>query len=867
MPVSKTVTWIGDGWRSSTNGKRHFTYYKRFKFGSIVAGVGDFIMVANADAAEPDTMEGSDVAKIKELYETDSNPEDPFRAVVQWYSRAADIPTKWSLSKSITVQPVLNFPNEVVEDRRPFDTNISVETVFSICKVITIDWNEDPSLWLDHGSSAGGVFVCRYRLVPVLERVRCCLEPAIDHWPNEPPLLRERSRRKDTSEKSPLRSPRQKLKSNSVMHEDSSSSSSQTSGSVQCLVSDTEEISSNFDHNNTSKQNINGSKRPKSSKKNRLKDGDITELLNDSSGDSLDCENTSSQSHKRVNVTFDSENTPKRKIHNEDHLGKETPKTVTPKKQVRVGSVPEKMNNELPKYGSKSKGKIQFNSEVKCNLIGNKLSSKLDEDHKTPRNKSRAKRKLSIDANDIDVPNSMSGRHASLLESKVSSKTLKSVRTNKNITTIFNTDANEFVEKSCNKSPGNKTETFLLDSSLDDTPSKTLFKKSKGSRTPSMPRREVSTLIPRSPLEIAQARLHVSAIPHGLPCRQEEFQTVCNFLRGKIQDHTGGCIYISGVPGTGKTVTVHKVVSCLQAEADKQDIPAFTFIELNGMRLTEPRQAYVQFLLALTGQKTKPEQAQHMLERRFKSPAPRRTATVLLVDELDLLWTKRQDVVYNLLDWPSHSCSRLIVVAVANTMDLPERLLMNRVTSRMGLTRVTFQPYTFRQLQEIVLSRLEGLSAPFDPDAIQLVARKVASVSGDARRALDMCRRAVELTRDGGVVTMAHVDQVLQEMIASPKIQAIKSCSLLEQKFLQAVAAEISRTGIEETVFNKVYQQLSTLCVFDGLNTPSISEAFGLCARLGWYRLLLTEHSRAAIYQKVLLNVSVDDVHYAITRL
>nr|CAD7397707.1 unnamed protein product [Timema poppensis] len=825
-------------------------------------------MVANADAAEPDTMEGSDVAKIKELYETDSNPKDPFRAVVQWYSRAADIPTKWSLSKSITVQPVLNFPNEVVEDRRPFDTDISIETVFSSCKVMTIDWNEDPSLWLDHDSSAGGVFVCRYRLVPVLNRVRCCLEPAIDHWPIKHPLIRERSTRKDTSEKSPLRSPRQKLKSNFVIHEDSSSA--QTSGSVHCLVSDMEEISSNFDHNNTPKQNINDRKKQKFSKKNCLKDGDVTELLNnssdnssdDSSDDSLDYVNTSSLSQKRVNVTFDKENTPKRKIHNEDHRREETPKTVSPKKHVRVGSMPENMNNELAKYGSKSKRKIQFNSDVKCNLIGNKLSSKLDEDHKTPRNKSRAKRKLSIDANDIYLPNSMSDRHASLLESKVSSKTLKSSRTNINSTTIFNIDANEFVEKSCNK-----TETFLLDSSLDDTPNKTLFKKSKGSRTPSMPCREVSILIPRSPLEIAQARLHVSAIPHGLPCRQEEFQTVCNFLRGKIQDHTGGCIYISGVPGTGKTVTVHKVVSCLQAEADKQKIPAFTFIELNGMRLTEPRQAYVQFLLALTGLKTKPEQAQHMLERRFKSPAPRRAATVLLVDELDLLWTKRQDVVYNLLDWPSHSCSRLIVVAVANTMDLPERLLMNRVTSRMGLTRVTFQPYTFRQLQEIVSSRLEGLSAPFDPDAIQLVARKVASVSGDARRALDMCRRAVDLTGDGGVVTMAHVDQVLQEMIASPKIQAIKSCSVLEQKFLQAVAAEISRTGIEETVFNKVYQQLSTLCVFDGLNTPSISEAFGLCARLGGYRLLLTEHSRAAIYQKVLLNVSVDDVHYAITRL
>ena len=40
--------------------------------------------------------------------------------------------------------------------------------------------------------------------------------------------------------------------------------------------------------------------------------------------------------------------------------------------------------------------------------------------------------------------------------------------------------------------------------------------------------------------------------------------------------------------------------------------------------------------------------------------------------------------------------------------------------------------------------RLLGIDA-FDPDAVQLVSRKVAAVSGDARRALDICRRATEI--------------------------------------------------------------------------------------------------------------------------
>jgi hypothetical protein len=54
-----------------------------------------------------------------------------------------------------------------------------------------------------------------------------------------------------------------------------------------------------------------------------------------------------------------------------------------------------------------------------------------------------------------------------------------------------------------------------------------------------------------------------------------------------------------------------------------------------------------------------------------------------IILQLDLLWTRRQDVVYNLLDWPTKAASRLVVLTIANTMDLPERLLMGRVTSRL----------------------------------------------------------------------------------------------------------------------------------------------------------------------------------------
>jgi origin recognition complex subunit 1 len=52
------------------------------------------------------------------------------------------------------------------------------------------------------------------------------------------------------------------------------------------------------------------------------------------------------------------------------------------------------------------------------------------------------------------------------------------------------------------------------------------------------------------------------------------------------------------------------------------------------MWLSEPRQAYVQLLKALTGQTVTAEQAQQILERRFSRTAHRRITTLLLVDEV-----------------------------------------------------------------------------------------------------------------------------------------------------------------------------------------------------------------------------------------
>ncbi|CAL8252615.1 unnamed protein product [Merluccius merluccius] len=388
--------------------------------------------------------------------------------------------------------------------------------------------------------------------------------------------------------------------------------------------------------------------------------------------------------------------------------------------------------------------------------------------------------------------------------------------------------------------------------------------------TPSIPSRSLPARQPGSVLEEARARLHVSSVPESLPCREQEFQDIYNFVEGKVMDGTGGCMYISGVPGTGKTATVHEVIRSLQQASDTDDIPSFNFIEINGMKMTDPHQAYVQILQKLTGQKATADHAAALLEKRFSNPGPKKESTVLLVDELDLLWTRKQNVMYNLFDWPTRRHGRLVVLTIANTMDLPERIMINRVASRLGLTRMSFQPYSFKQLQQIIMSRLNKVKA-FEEDALQLVSRKVAALSGDARRCLDICRRATEICEHSasnpsapGLVGMSHVMQALDEMFSSAYITAIRCASIQEQLFLRAVLAEFRRLGLEEATFQQVLVQHQALCRVEGLQPVSVSEGLAVCQRLGACRLLLLEPSRLGILQRVRLNVSQDDVLYAL---
>jgi origin recognition complex subunit 1 len=80
----------------------------------------------------------------------------------------------------------------------------------------------------------------------------------------------------------------------------------------------------------------------------------------------------------------------------------------------------------------------------------------------------------------------------------------------------------------------------------------------------------------------------------------------------------------------------------------------------------------------------------------------------------------------------------------------------SRLTTLEGMIRINFQPYTTPQLEKIVHARLASAKSSLSdedtveviaPDGVKFAAMKVSSISGDARRVLDICRHVLSSSR------------------------------------------------------------------------------------------------------------------------
>jgi origin recognition complex subunit 1 len=363
-------------------------------------------------------------------------------------------------------------------------------------------------------------------------------------------------------------------------------------------------------------------------------------------------------------------------------------------------------------------------------------------------------------------------------------------------------------------------------------------------------------------LELARQKLKTSDTISGLPGREDKIQEIENFLVERlkvrqtadekrarvkaglvanIDKHCNNTVFVCGVPGTGKTAVVMSVVKRLHSKLKSKNCPyqKFDYFYVNGQQVTTPEKIYSEIYYKMTNIDVNTDKAQNLLDKIFvpnnsdknrldeteacgrrpratkqaKPAIDLNTYKVIIVDELDLLYNeKRLQVFYNLFDWPTSSHSRIILITIANAMDLPERFARGRISSRIGWNKVVFEPYTSDHLEIILEARLgrELLNKCFDRNAILIATKRIGKTTGDARRIIDTCCLAVDEAIAQGMpkVTAKLVDNVGFQNLDKMKLNYVQTCRPLELLTLKGILKETESQGEVNVTAYGVYHQV-----------------------------------------------------------
>lgn len=272
--------------------------------------------------------------------------------------------------------------------------------------------------------------------------------------------------------------------------------------------------------------------------------------------------------------------------------------------------------------------------------------------------------------------------------------------------------------------------------------------------TPRTPRQVSTPTAAQTVYAPARQLFARSANPGRLVGREKEREELTSFIRDAVQSRHGGCMYVSGPPGTGKSALVEEVCRDL----DLQGVVQVTHVNCVSMR--SARDIYGKLIEDLCdddSQVFRKSEADR-LKALFVPASSSKSDTLYLVtlDEIDHLLTADSEVLYSLFEWSLHGKSRLILIGIANALDLTERFLPRLKAQNLKPRHLPFLPYTAPQIAAVITARLRSLlpddhSAGADfvpflhPAAIQLCAKKVASQTGDLRKAFELVRRAIDL--------------------------------------------------------------------------------------------------------------------------
>ncbi|XP_059160943.1 cell division control protein 6 homolog [Physella acuta] len=381
-----------------------------------------------------------------------------------------------------------------------------------------------------------------------------------------------------------------------------------------------------------------------------------------------------------------------------------------------------------------------------------------------------------------------------------------------------------------------------------------------------------------SSYQSAKRSLH-TAKPEYLIGRDTEEADIEKFICEKLDKKTSGSLYISGAPGTGKTAVVTHVIDKLKAENR-----CLRTAVINCMMLKDSNVVFRQMYEQLEGSPIKSKDSMKAVEKLFMTS---KDNILLVLDEIDQLDSKHQHILYRIFEWPGLESSKLILIGIANALDLTDRVLPRlqaSTTCRPNL--MNFAPYTSAQITDILKQRLEK-EVIIEPSAINFCARKVSAVAGDMRKALDVCRRAVEMVESDvrtqqvlkptdcnsptkkhqqtpmKKVTIAHISKVMSEVYGS-SVTSSSSCENsipLQQKLAVCSLLLLVKNGkVKEVLLGKLHETYVKVCKRQQMPSIDQSEFFSVLTFLDSRGVIALKKAKDTRLTKVSLKLDESEL-------
>ncbi|KAG0614152.1 hypothetical protein M758_6G155000 [Ceratodon purpureus] len=402
--------------------------------------------------------------------------------------------------------------------------------------------------------------------------------------------------------------------------------------------------------------------------------------------------------------------------------------------------------------------------------------------------------------------------------------------------------------------------------------------------------------------------LHLSAIPSSVICRDNEQEKVISFCKSSILQQVPGSMYVCGVPGTGKSLTMEQVKLRSVTWAAEANLPPPDIVSVNCTTLTDPRNIYQKVLQALK-QKEASEDAgkswsvclKELKQRvcdtsRRPAESPKRML-LMIVDEMDYLISRNQEVLYDLFQLATYPNSCCILMGIANAIDLTDRFLPKLRSMNCKPDVITYPAYTKDQISAVLTQRLKDIPfTVFHTAALELCARKVAAASGDMRKALHVCRSALDIletevraemnkdevgtsTSNGSepsglqqrsssikpphLVRIDHMAKALARTFRSPVVETIQNLPQHQQMVLCS-AVRLFRRARKDATLGELNKAYLDFCKSSSMPALAGSEFSSMCRVLADQALLKLGESREDRLRRVTLQVNQDDVVFAL---